>query len=182
MKTNNNTIKINDKKLAKYQDLFFYAAKVAGRIIFKNKGTHDNLSTAISLYEYHYSNLFPHNINTNKNTPLSSLITSLISFNDYEIYYACEEFFNDVVTEVAYKENKNIEYNLIIGQHCLYGVNSNKELISKKYQEYINYLLDNGYSKEEIDTSVRIVEKPSNLNINHTLNNKKSNSNKIYKP
>ena len=155
-----NLVKINNKKLKKYQDLFFYAGKVAGRIILENKGTHGNLVSAVSLFERSYASPdFKFFNPENRQTPLSKLIELLAesSFDDWNKYEACEQFFYDVVFDVARKEQINIEYNWIVGERSLYGTNLNRDLIDDNYSDYLVYLLKNGYSGEDLKDSKVIV-------------------------
>ncbi|MEV9478305.1 hypothetical protein [Aliarcobacter butzleri] len=160
------TIKINDKRLKEYQKLFYQAGKVAGRLILKDKGTHSNLITAVSLFENKYAECGFLDKNKhgeyNSSTPLAYLIELLISKDNeiMDIYEACEKFFYDVVNDVATKEKINIEYNWIVGKHSLYGVNSNREFFENdmKYDDYISFLKDNGYSDEDLVNSQVIVD------------------------
>ncbi|MDD3476574.1 MAG: hypothetical protein PHI38_06870 [Sulfurimonas sp.] len=156
-----NLVKINDEKLKKYQDLFFWAGKVAGRLILKNKGTHGNLVTAVSLFEQHYANSdFGFHNPENRQTPLAPLIELLIEKNldEWDIYESCKQFFYDVVFDVARKEKLNIKYNWIIGEHCLYGTNMNGELRDGSYSNYLSYLLKNGFTGEDLKNSIVIVD------------------------
>lgn len=162
----NKTIKINDKRLEKYQSLFYQTGKVAGRLILKDKGTHSNLITAVSLFENKYAEcgFFDKNKHGEYNcsTPLAYLIELLISKDNEidDIYEACKRFFYDVVYDVARKEKINIEYNWIIGKDSLYGVNSNRKFFEKdmNYEDYISFLRENGYSDEDLANSQVIVD------------------------
>ena len=152
------TIYINDKKLEKYQDLFFYAAKFCGRLILQNKGSHANLQTACSFFEKEYSKVIGHKKEVNF-TPLSGLFDLLINFKkmeSWDIYEQCQEFFNHVVYEVSKKEKINIQYHFIVGENCLYGVYRNKDKIREPYENYILFLLENEYSLEDIESYLRI--------------------------
>ena len=150
---------INDKKLELYQDLFFYAAKFCGRLILQNKGTHNNLATACSLFETEYSRL-GFQKKENNFTPLSKMFNLLINFETltaWDIYEACEEFFHDVVFDVAKKEQVNIKYHFQVGKNCLYGVYDNKEKIKEPYRKYLSFLVKKGCSGEDIKSySVKI--------------------------
>jgi len=156
-----NIVKINDKKLEKYQDLFFWAGKVAGRLFAQNKGTHRNLIMAVSNFEKHYANPefgffnLEHQI-----TPLASVVELIIDdiIDEWSLYMTCRKFFYDVVFDVAQKEKINIEYNWITGEHALYGCNMNREKIDEDYDEYLNYLMQNNYQKTDIDSSRVIVD------------------------
>lgn len=151
---------INDKKLEKYQDLFFFASKFCGRLILQNKGTHNNLASACTSFEVEYSKLGFYENENPAYTPLSKIFNLLIDFktlNKWSIYEACEEFFYDVVYDVARKENVNIKYNLIIGMKCLYGVHDNREKIDEPYRNYLKYLISNGISGEHIKSCFKRV-------------------------
>ncbi|MFX4240132.1 hypothetical protein ACOL3H_06500 [Aliarcobacter butzleri] len=152
----NKTIKINDKKLEKYQELFYQAGKVAGRLILKDKGLHSNLITAVSLFEAKYSEcgLFEYDCST----PLSFLVELLVTKDD--ICKSCEKFFYDVVFYVARKEKIKIQYNWILGKDSLYGVNQNRIFFTDttNYEEYIAFLKENCWDDEDIEDSQVIVD------------------------
>lgn len=155
------TIFINDKRLEKYQDLFFFSAKFCGRLILQNKGSHDNLATACALFEKEYSKLGIYKQEHFNSTPLSQMFNLLIDFkslDEWKIYKACEQFFYDVVFDVARKEQVNIKYHFIVGEKCLYGVYSNREKIQEPYRKYLSYLLENGYSGEDIKSYSQSVD------------------------
>lgn len=144
---------INNKKLKKYQDLFFFASKFCGRLILQNKGSHDNLATACALFEREYSRLGVHEKEHFNSTPLSQMFNLLIDFkslDEWKIYEACEEFFYAVVFDVARIEKINIKYHFVVGRKCLYGVYDNKEKIEEPYRKYLSYLHSKGDSGETI--------------------------------
>lgn len=154
------TLFINDKKLEKYQDLFYFAAKFCGRLILQNKGTHNNLATACTLFESKYSELGLYKRENMNRSPLSILFELLINYKGldaWQIYEACEEFFNSVVFDIAREEKINIKYHFVVGKTCLYGVNDNRDMIKEPYRNYLKYLIQNGNTGNDIkDFSTKV--------------------------
>jgi len=155
---------ISNLKGTKFESLIHKASKVVGRTLAKKSGHKTtDLAYTYTAFINEYCSLFGHKWDiTTSDNPFAKLSAVLMfKQDDYEIFEALNNFFYDIVFDIAKELKKTIKYHAIFAdeEYSLYGINTREVLPKKEYLEKLSKL----FSQDDLDT-YKVIVNPADYN------------------